>query len=145
MRIYLDNCCFNRPFDDQSKIRVKLEAEAKLFIQQAIWDGKIELIWSYILDYENSYNPFEERRALIQCWKDQAAIVISETPQTIALAGDLENTRIRSKDALHVACAIQAQCDYFVTTDDVLLKCLSGFSAIKVINPVDLTRILEPE
>ena len=25
MRIYLDNCCFNRPFDDQSQIKIKLE------------------------------------------------------------------------------------------------------------------------
>ncbi len=30
MRIYLDNYCFNRPFDDQSQIRINLEAEAKL-------------------------------------------------------------------------------------------------------------------
>lgn len=30
MRVYLDNCMFNRPFDDQSHIRIRLEAEAKL-------------------------------------------------------------------------------------------------------------------
>jgi hypothetical protein len=28
MRLYLDCCCFNRPFDDLSQIRVRLEAEA---------------------------------------------------------------------------------------------------------------------
>lgn len=39
MKIYLDNCCFNRPFDDQSQIRVRLEAEAKLKIQADIQDG----------------------------------------------------------------------------------------------------------
>ena len=54
MRIYLDNCCFNRPFDDQSQIRIRLESEAKLKIQEEIRSGKIQLIWSYILDYENS-------------------------------------------------------------------------------------------
>jgi hypothetical protein len=43
MLIYLDNCCFNRPFDDQSQARVRLEAEAKLEIQQRIKDKKIEL------------------------------------------------------------------------------------------------------
>jgi len=48
MRVYLDNCCFNRPFDDKSQIRVKLEAEAKLYIQEEIRLGKLELIWSYI-------------------------------------------------------------------------------------------------
>lgn len=30
MRVYLDNCMFNRPFDDQGHIRIRLETEAKL-------------------------------------------------------------------------------------------------------------------
>jgi predicted nucleic acid-binding protein len=34
MRLYLDNCCFNRPFDNQEQLKIKLETEAKLFIQQ---------------------------------------------------------------------------------------------------------------
>jgi hypothetical protein len=53
MRVYLDNCCFNRPFDEQTQTRIRLEAEAKLDIQQRIRDKRIELGWSYILDYEN--------------------------------------------------------------------------------------------
>ncbi len=28
MDIYLDNCCFNRPFDDQTSLRIHLESEA---------------------------------------------------------------------------------------------------------------------
>jgi hypothetical protein len=43
MRVYLDNCCYNRPFDDQSNLLVMLEAEAKLFIQKEIKDGRIDL------------------------------------------------------------------------------------------------------
>lgn len=65
MRIYLDNCCFNRPFDDQSQIRIMLEAEAKLRIQDDILGKKFELVWSYILEAENTANPFEERRKAI--------------------------------------------------------------------------------
>ena len=30
MRIYLDNCCYNRPFDEQTQLRIRLETEAKL-------------------------------------------------------------------------------------------------------------------
>ncbi len=33
MRVYLDNCCYNRPFDDQAQPSVRLETEAKLLIQ----------------------------------------------------------------------------------------------------------------
>ncbi len=53
MRVYLDNCAFNRPFDDQSQIRIRLESEAKLYIQEKIEKKEIELVWSYILDIEN--------------------------------------------------------------------------------------------
>lgn len=61
MRVYLDNCCLNRPFDDQSKMRIRLEAESVLFIQGKIAAREIEMAWSYIIDYEESLNPFDEK------------------------------------------------------------------------------------
>ena len=57
MLIYLDNCCFNRPFDNQKQIRIRIETEAKLFIQEEILPGKFLLAWTYILDYENASKP----------------------------------------------------------------------------------------
>jgi hypothetical protein len=39
----LDNCAFNRPFDAQSQVRIHLEAEAKLFIQREVREGRLEL------------------------------------------------------------------------------------------------------
>lgn len=44
MRIYLDVCCLNRPFDDQTQIRIHLEAEAILSIIQSVDDGEWEWI-----------------------------------------------------------------------------------------------------
>jgi hypothetical protein len=44
MKIYLDSCCFNRPFDDQSKLRIRLEAEAKFKIQEDVRSGTYKLI-----------------------------------------------------------------------------------------------------
>ncbi len=58
MRIYLDNCCLNRPFDDQAIIRIKLEAEAVIHIQSQVVAKTIDLAWSYIIDYENQANRF---------------------------------------------------------------------------------------
>lgn len=80
MRIYLDNCCFNRPFDDQSMLTIRLETEAKLHIQNAIRVGQYALGWSYILDYENAANPLEERRLEIHRWKALADLYVVETP-----------------------------------------------------------------
>lgn len=80
MRLYLDNCCFNRPFDDQSTLTIRLETEAKLHIQATIRSGDYALGWSYILDYENTANPLAERRSEIQKWEALADASAVETP-----------------------------------------------------------------
>jgi len=69
MKVYLDNCAYNRPFDDQRAIIVNIETRAKLVVQQMIKDAELELLWSDVLDYENNDNPFEERRFKIAEWK----------------------------------------------------------------------------
>ena len=43
MRIYLDLCCFNRPYDDQSQLRVYLETVAKLSLQDKVRSGECAL------------------------------------------------------------------------------------------------------
>jgi hypothetical protein len=32
MKLYLDSCCYNRPYDDQTQERIHLEGEAVLAI-----------------------------------------------------------------------------------------------------------------
>lgn len=138
MRIYLDNCCFNRPFDDQNQIRINLEAQAKLYVQSLIKDDKIELAWSYILDYENAFNPFEERKVTIQKWKSKAILDIEENIQVLETAKELILLGLKSKDALHIACAIEGHCDYFLTTDDKVLSILKNYNKITVVNPLNI-------
>ena len=135
MRVYLDNCCFNRPFDDQSQARIRLEAEAKLEIQERIKDKRIELAWSYILDYENQANPFEERCDVIARWKAAAAANVEETDALVQQAREIASRGLRAKDALHVACAMAAGCDFFLTTDDFVVKKMRGFARIAVMDP----------
>jgi predicted nucleic acid-binding protein len=144
MRIYLDNCCFNRPFDSQSQVRVRLETEAKLRIQERVVSGEIELAWSYMLDYENAANPFEERRTAIRQWRNLAIIDVIEAPALLENARSLVALGLRSKDAIHVACAVEAGCEYFVTTDDILLKKLSRYTRILAVDPTAFVRSTEP-
>jgi hypothetical protein len=40
MKIYLDTCCLNRPFDDQRQHRVRLETEAVTLILKKIRQGE---------------------------------------------------------------------------------------------------------
>jgi hypothetical protein len=53
MRVYLDNCCYNRPFDEQAQLSVRLETEAKLEIQRQMRSGELE--YSYTKWRENMY------------------------------------------------------------------------------------------
>ena len=46
-------------------MRISLETQAKLYIQRLVKEKKIELVTSYVLDYENSDNPYEMRRNTI--------------------------------------------------------------------------------
>jgi len=136
MKIYLDNCCFNRPFDDQKQLRIKLETEAKLDIQERIVQGKLELAWSYILDLENEANPFEQRKLAIKDWKVHSCVDTDWTKEILEIAERFERMGIRNKDALHLACAVVMKCDYLLTTDDQFVKKASGVTEIKVTDPV---------
>ena len=49
MRVYLDNCCYNRPFDEQVQLRVRLETEAKLEVQRQMRSGELEYVRSDML------------------------------------------------------------------------------------------------
>ena len=140
MRVYLDNCCFNRPFDDQGQTRVRLEAEAKLCIQETIRGGMLELVWSYILDFENEANPFEERRTTISEWRQDATVDVEETEMILQKANSLVEFGLKAKDALHISCAIAAGCEYFVTTDNEILKHGKDVQGITVLDPPSLVR-----
>ena len=142
-RIYIDTCVFNRPFDDQIRYDIRLEAEAKIYIQEKIKDGKLELIWSYILEYENSVNPFLVGKLAIVRWKNIARIHIIENETVLLLAKRIKALGLKSKDALHIACGIYGKADFFITTDKKILKILKDYDEINIINPVDFVMEIE--
>ncbi len=137
MLVYLDNCCFNRPFDDQSQVRILLETEAKLAVQDRIRKGVLQLAWSYILDFENDANPFEERRTSIATWRRLASVDVYETDEIIARAQRLNEVGFKPKDALHVSCAIAARCGVFLSTDGGILNKAGLVPELAIQNPVD--------
>lgn len=136
MKIYLDNCCFNRPFDDQSQIRIKIETEAKLKIQEDIRSGKFQLVWSYLLDYENNKNPYADRKVQISSWKKYAIDYIEANSDIIEKAIFFSQLGLQKIDSLHIACAIAAKCEYCLTTDDKILNKSSKVSEIKITDPI---------
>lgn len=142
MRIYLDNCCYNRPFDDQSQMKIYLETQAKLYIQAQIKEGIYDLVWSYILDYENGKNPYEEKRLAIAPWRTIASLYIEkETEDIILFAEKLVLKKIKTYDALHISCAVAAHCEYYLTTDKKLLN--TPIQEIKIVSPIVFVNEME--
>lgn len=144
MKIYMDNCCYNRPYDDQTHIRIHLETEAKLHIQDMIKRGEFDLVTSFMLEYENGKNRFSHKKQAIADFmntNESYYVGVEKAEEAKVIAENIMETGVKSADALHVACAILAGSDYFITTDDRLLKFQT--EDIQVVTPGEFIRKLE--
>lgn len=62
MKIYLDVCCLNRPFDDQRQDRIRLETEAIYTILKFVELDQFELFDSDVILYEVEKIPDIKRK-----------------------------------------------------------------------------------
>jgi predicted nucleic acid-binding protein len=148
MRIYLDACCINRPFDDLSIDRNRLEAEAVQIVLRHVQSGTWEMAGSEALDAELSLIPTPDRR--------RAASVLAAMRSQVVTVGEAEHSRataliglgFKAMDALHIACAETARCDVLLTTDDRLLSRSRAYHSqirIRLANPLDwIAEVLQP-
>ena len=137
MRIYMDVCCLNRPFDDLSQDRVYLEAEAILSIISRCEKGEWVLAASGIIDYELSKLSDMDRLEQIQTLYITAGEWINLTVQAEQRAVYFQQNGLKSFDSLHLALAEKSGVDVFLTTDDSLLRAASKIDLkIKTANPV---------
>lgn len=146
MRVYLDNCSYNRPYDDQSQLRISLETQAKLQIQRMIKNKELDLASSYVLAYENSRNPNESKKNSIGKFVKENRVEyidVDRADEVKAIADEIIATGVKTADAYHTACALLSECDYMITTDDRLLKYKSD--KIKVVDPTEFIREMEAQ
>ncbi|MBR3723152.1 MAG: hypothetical protein IKN12_10400 [Selenomonadaceae bacterium] len=142
MRIYLDTCCYNRPYDNQGYMTIAMEAKAIHFIQDEIKSGKLEMVSSYILRYENENSPFLLKKFYIEEFlQKNSSIYVSEAneDEIHRIAEDIMLTGIKKHDAYHIACALFAKCDYFLTTDKRILKYVSD--SLIITNPLKFVEV----
>lgn len=96
---------------------------------------------------DNSQNPYPEKRISIEKYlKNNSSIHIGRSlfdSYVKPLSGCIMAAGIKPKDSYHVASAIVAKCDYFLTTDKRLLKYKSD--KIQIMNPIDFIREMEGE
>jgi predicted nucleic acid-binding protein len=120
MRIYLDNCCLQRPLDDQTHPRVRVETEAVFVVLATVQAGEQVLLGSEALDYEVGRIPDETRRVEVQSVLALASEYLMVTDEVEALALRLEGLGLGAMDAVHLALASTAKADFFCTCDDQL-------------------------
>ena len=144
MKIYLDTSVYNRPYDDQAPPRIWMEAVVFSMILQLVETEKVELVTSSIIAFENSKNPFPQRRK----WVDSCLKLSKHTlvlNAAIRKRGrELEKQGIKPLDALHLSCAESRKIDYFLTCDDRVVKRYEG-KAMAVCNPVEFMLIVTEE
>jgi predicted nucleic acid-binding protein len=137
MRIYLDNCCLNRPFDNLLQDRVYLEAEAILSIVSRCEEGEWELLGSGIIELELSKLTNTERLGQVQTLYSAARTRVIMTPWAESRAAFFQQKGVKPFDSLHLALAETGGADVFLTTDDRLLRSASKIELkTKVANPV---------
>ncbi len=139
MRIYLDVCCLNRPFDDQTQDRIRLEAEGVVLILLRVHAGSLRWVSSDVVEHEIALTPDGSRRARVTLLAQSAGERIAVEDVDGQRGADLEAVGFGAFDALHLACAERAGVDVFLTTDDKLVRLASrraGSLRVAVKNPL---------
>ena len=114
MKVYLDASALNRPFDDHSVDRNRLESEAVLVTLQNVERGNLQLVSSSALLYETIRSPLIDRREYVASYLELATVFVALDETVRARARQLTRQRVAPADALHLACAEHGGADWFI-------------------------------
>jgi hypothetical protein len=143
MKVYVDLCALKRPFDNQSQGRIWLESRAVTRILHAFVAGAFTLCNSTALEFENLQNPNPRRRTRAAALLASFGRPVPATGAVFQRAAEVRALGFRDMDALHLSFAESEAADYFVTTDDdVLKRSRAAALNVKVVDPVTLMRML---
>ena len=131
MRIYLDTCCLNRPFDDQTDARVSLETEAIRTILTRCEQGEWHLINSEVLELETQKTTNIVRQKYVSLLLSTASTTVLLSDTIIYNAKQLEDLGLKAFDALHLACAI-SNADVLLTVDEKKKKKANTINTLNI-------------
>ena len=137
MLIYLDNCCLNRPFDDQSSPRIHLEAEAVKTVINLIEKGEWQLITSPVLLLEISKTSNEKKRRSLHGINNLSVGSIEIGADIRSRAKQFESLGLQAFDAAHLACA-ENNADVLLTVDVRFIKRANAIEGlgVNIMNPL---------
>ncbi len=140
MKLYLDVSCLNRPFDDQSQARIRLEAEAITLILERVDSGDWTQVSSELAVIETDAIPDADRRARVRLLLPKAKDILKLDDATWSRAAALQAIGFKVADAAHVAAAEMLQADVFLSCDDRLCRLAKRHRprlSVRVANPID--------
>lgn len=146
-RIYLDTCALNRLTDDQSQIRIRLEAEAIELFFVHLQTGKAAWITSSVLVAEIRRNQDVHYREDTLGMLFHASEFHLPNADVVDRASLLNVLGYGKFDAFHLAIAEYAKVDLLLTTDDRFRRQAGrglGNPLIRVANPLDYVQEVKP-
>ena len=137
--MYLDRCCYNRPFDDLSQSRVSYESHAILSILNEALQAGVIILGSSILNSEIENIKDLNKQLNIWALYQSASVFIPLSDDIEMLAEKIRSkTSIHFNDSLHLASAEIGKANFFFTTDDKLIKACKKINLnVSVTNPLD--------
>jgi hypothetical protein len=105
LRIYMDVCCLNRPFDDLSPQLVYMEADAVMTIVSLCEQGEWILLSSDIIDYELSQTPDNDKLKKIEDFYSVASNHLSLSLEIEKRAKHFQRFGVKLYDSYHLATA----------------------------------------
>ncbi len=139
LKLYLDNCCYSRPFDDLRQEKNNLEAQAIKVIIDKYCKDEFEIYTSEALVLEmNNIKDQIKRAKVLEVYNKLNLTNIKFSEKIKQRAIELRQYNIKDMDSLHIAYAESLNLDYFITTDRLLINVSNRANLkIKVINPIN--------
>ena len=142
MNIYLDPCCYGRPFDNINHMvqpRVRAEVAAIINAVDICRAEGFSIVGSRMVTFEISkIKQVKKRLEVIKYYINTITANAAITPDVRTRAVELMAQGIKKLDAFHVALSESTNVDYLLTTDDRLEATVKRLDVkIKVINPIN--------
>ena len=140
LKIYFDNCCYNRPYDDQTQAKIQMETNAIMDIINYSKENNCLIYSSAIVELETKKNGIPDKKNLVLIFYN------SIKPNKIQFDTSVINRakellvryNIKRKDALNIAYCELENIDYLLSTDKLFINASKrAILNLKVMNPRD--------
>jgi len=136
--VYLDVCALGRPLDDQTQMRIRMEADAVHLILSHVDAGDLRLIVSPAHTVEIEANPDLNGRDLLLFTLRQVGQYPAFDGQAVRQrAEELVQKGLGPADAAHLAFAEAAKADLVTCDDRLIRRCTRVRTTVWVGDPVE--------